>query len=195
MNETRTLDWTYEVPPAGDGASGLEDYVVEDSRGEYVGKVATVLRHDDELFVVVEHGTPPVERELVAVRWDDVREVDHDTLTVTLRLSRADLERAPRLDRERRVEGGQADAMRVTDVPGAGMGSAPAGTSAGPVDRSSYVVALWLGLLGVFSALVLMIFASGTEFDWEFILFLIPAALLFASGIVAYRTFRNPYER
>ena len=193
MSDSRTLDWTYELPPAGDGASGLEDYVVEDSGGEHLGKVGTVLRHDGDLFVAVEHGTPPVDNELVAVSWNAVRAVDHETLTVTLALSLADLAQAPRLDRSRMVEDGRADAMRVTDVPGA-VRPAPAATK-GPVDRPSYAVTVWLGLLGVFSALVLVIFASGTDFGWQFALFGIPVALLVTAGVIAYRTFRNPYER
>jgi hypothetical protein len=193
MSETHTLDWTFQMPPAGDGASGLEDYVVEDSRGEHVGKVATLLRHGDGLFAVVEHGTPPLRNELVAVPWYKVRDVDHDTLAVTLGLSRDELERLPRLDEDRKVEVGDADAVRVTDVPGE-VRPAPV-AARGPVDRSSYAVAMALGLLGVFATLVLVIFASGTDFDREAVLFVIPAALLTASGVLAYRTFRNPYER
>lgn len=91
----RTLNWTYEMPPAGDGASGLEDYVVRDSGGEYVGKVGTVLRHRDGLFVAVEHGAPPIKNELVLISWEDVREVDHDDLTVVLALSPSEIESAP----------------------------------------------------------------------------------------------------
>lgn len=194
MSETTTLDWTYQMPPAGDGASGLEDYVVEDAHGEHLGKVGTVLRYDDRLFVAVEHGTPPLDNELVAVPWNEVRDVDHDTLTVRLGLSRAELERVPRLDQARKVEQSDAAATRVTDVPGAPVRAAPV-AAPGPVDRSSYAVVVSAGLLGVFSALVLVIFASGTEFDWEFVLFAIPIALLTFAGVQAYRTFRNPYER
>jgi hypothetical protein len=194
MSETTTLDWTYQMPPAGDGASGLEDYVVEDAHGKHVGKVGTILRHDGEVFVAVEHGTPPLANELVAVPWDKVRDIDHDTLTVRLGLSGAELERVPRLDQARKVQQGGADATRVTDVPGAPVEPAPL-AAPGPIDRSSYAVVVSAGLLGVFSALVLAIFASGTEFGWEFALFAIPLALLTFAGVQAYRTFRNPYER
>jgi len=31
--------WTYQVPPAGADATGLEDYVVETREGEAAGKV------------------------------------------------------------------------------------------------------------------------------------------------------------
>lgn len=63
------------------------------------------------------------------------------------------------------------------------------------MDRSSYAVAVCTGILGVFSALVLVIFASGMDFTWHFVLFAIPVALLALSGLLAYRTFRNPYAR
>jgi hypothetical protein len=194
ISATRTLDWTYQMPPAGDGVAGLEDYVVEDARRERLGKVGTVLRHPDGLFLAVEQGTPPLDNELVAVPWDEVRDVDHDTLTVRLGLSRAELEEAPRLDQARKMQEADADARRVTDVPGEPVRPAPVGAH-GPVDRSSYAVTLSAGLLGVFAALVLAIFASGTDFDWEFALFAIPLALLAFAGVQAYRTFRSPYER
>jgi hypothetical protein len=194
MSGTRTLDWTFQMPAAGDGSAGLEDYVVEDARGERLGKVGTVLRHPDGLFLAVEQGTPPFSNELVALPWDEIRDVDHDTLTVRLGLSRADVDRAPRLDQARKVQETDAEATRVTDVPGEPVSPAPV-AARGPVDRSSYAVTLWAGLLGVFAALVLAIFASGTEFSWEFALFAIPLALLAFAGVQAYRTFRSPYER
>ena len=193
----RTLNWTYEMPPAGDGASGLEDYVVRDSGGEYVGKVGTVLRHRDGLFVAVEHGAPPIKNELVLISWEDVREVDHDDLTVVLALSPSDDESAPRLDQARKAAGEAEapDAKRVTDIPGAPVGATRPTTERGPVDRSSYALAVCTGILGVFSALVLFIFASGVDFTWHFVLFAVPAILLALSGLIAYRSFRNPYAR
>jgi hypothetical protein len=193
----RTLDWTYEMPAAGDGASGLEDYVVEDARGGHAGRVGTVLRHEEELFLAVEHGTLPLSNELVVVPWKAIREVDHDSLRVRLGLEADDLDRAPRLDRSRKAENAEeveADAIRVTDPPGLPGASAPT-TARGPVDRPSYAVALWLGLLGVFGALVLAIFATGTDFSWQYALFLIPAGLIVFAAVVAYRIFRNPYAR
>jgi hypothetical protein len=190
----RTLDWTYQMPPGGDGASGLEDYVVEDTEGGYAGKVGAVLRHDDRLFLAVEHGAPPVENELLVVPWEAVRDVDHESLSVRLALEPEELERAPRLDESRRAEQSDADAIRVTQIPGSPERPAPT-TAPGPVDRAAYAVPVSLALLGVFAALVLAIFASGTDFAWEFWLFLIPAALLAFAGISAYRLFRSPYER
>jgi hypothetical protein len=190
----RTLDWTYEMPAAGDGATGLEDYVVEDDHGGHAGKVGTVLRHEDRLFLAVEHGTPPLRNELVVIPWDAIRDVDHETLAVRVALDPDEFERAARLDQSRKAEGSAADATRVTDIPGSPVKPAPT-TARGPVDRASYAVPLGSGLLGVFAALVLMIFASGTDFGWEFWLFLIPAALIAFAGLSAYRLFRDPYER
>jgi hypothetical protein len=194
----RTLDWTYEMPAAGDGATGLEDYVVEDGRGGHAGKVGTVLRHADGLFLAIEHGTPPLRNELVVVPWDAIRLVNHETLTVRLALEPDDLQRAPRLDQSRKAdEAGavEADATRVTEPPGLSPEPAPA-TAPGPIDRPwSYVVPLSSGLLGVFATLVLMIFASGTDFGWEYWLFLVPASLIAFAGVAIYRLFRDPYVR
>jgi hypothetical protein len=198
MNETRILDWTYELPPAGDGATGLEDYVVRDSHGEHVGKVSAILRHSERLFVAVEHGTPPLKNELVAIPWENVREVDHDNLTVGLALSPGDIEKAPRLDQARKASGSEIqrlDATRETDIPGAPVGTARPTAERGPVDRSSYAVAVCTGILGVFALFVLVIFASGMDFTWHFALAAIPVTLLAFSGLLAYRTFRNPYAR
>jgi hypothetical protein len=195
----RTLDWTYDMPAAGDGATGLEDYVVEDARGGHAGKVGTVLRHADGLFLAIEHGTPPLRNELVVVRWDAIRVVDHETLTVRLALEAEDLERAPRLDQSRKAEEAEAvevDATRVIEPPGLPAEPAPA-TAPGPIDRPwSYAVPLGAGLLGVFVTLVLMILASGTDFvGWKYWLFVIPVGLIAFAGVAAYRLFRDPYVR
>jgi hypothetical protein len=153
-----------------------------------------VLRYEGRLFVAIEHGTPPIRNELVVVPWHAIRNVDHETLTVRVALDPADLERAPRLDRRRKAEEPDVEAIRVTEVPGSPAGSAPT-TARGPVDRASYSVPIWSVVLGVFATLVLAIFASATDFGWEFWLFLIPAALIALAGVSAYRVFRNPYER
>jgi hypothetical protein len=192
----QTLDWTYEMPAAGDGATGLEDYVVEDARGGHAGKVGTVLRHEDRLFLAVEHGTPPLRNELVVIPWDAMHDVDHETLSVRVALDPDEFERAPRLDQSRKAEGSGADATRVTDIPGSPVQPAPA-TAPGPIDRPwSYTVPLGTGLLGVFATLVLMIFASGTDFvGWKYWLFVIPVGLIAFAGVAAYRLFRDPYVR
>ena len=46
--------WTYEVPLAGAGSVGLEEYVVEAHSGELAGKVMTVLERGDRVYLVLE---------------------------------------------------------------------------------------------------------------------------------------------
>jgi hypothetical protein len=181
--------WKYEVPPAGADAAGLEDYQVETPGGEMVGKVKVTLAQGDDLLLAVEGGIPPVVRDVRAVRWEDVAEIDHDSLTVLLR--EGALERAVTLDPSKAVEGEDAEATRVTSVP---EGPTTA-SGVGPVDRPSYLVALVLGLLGAFSALGLVTVGSGTELGPLWALAVIPAALFAAAGIFAYRFFRRPSER
>jgi hypothetical protein len=43
--------------------------------------------------------------------------------------------------------------------------------------------------------LALVLAASATDFRWEFALFLLPALVIGGSALVAYRTYRQPYER
>jgi len=37
--------------------------------------------------------------------------------------------------------------------------------------------------------------ASATTFTWEFALFVVPALLFTGAALVAYRAYRQPYER
>jgi hypothetical protein len=194
VTEPRTLDWTFQVPAAGEGAAGLEDYVVEDRAGHRVGTVTTVIRHDGETFVVVEAGLPPIDRDLHAVPWNQIAEIDDDRLAVSLVLTREELERLPKLDRSHAVEQGEAEAVRVTDVPGEPR-TVPPGSVAGPVDRFAFVVPLGSGLLGVFLTLVFVLWATGDRhLTWEWALLAIPAALLLFAAVSAYRIYRQPYE-
>jgi hypothetical protein len=62
----------------------------------------------------------------------------------------------------------------------------------GPVDRSTYAGLLVVALIGVFSTLVLVLFAMTTDFTWQFALFAVPAVLLGAAAVLAYRFFRRP---
>lgn len=201
MTETRTLPWTYELPAVGDGATGLEDYGAVDSEGNFVGKVSAVLRRDETLYVAVEAGTPPLKHDVVVVPWDSVRDVDHTTLTVRLGVGPEDVAGAPRLDPARSVRQGEfeedrreeAEAVRVTEVPGA----APAPPDApGPVDRAGYAVAVGAGILGMFGLLLFAILASlADEITWHFALLAIPGGLFLFSAVTAYRVYRNPVER
>lgn len=183
--------WTYELPPAAADAEGLEDYEVETASGEPVGKVKVVLRRGDDLLLALESGLPPARSELRAVRWTDIADVDHDALTV--RLERGALDRAVELEPDKAADGGAAEATRVTGVPDE-PSAVGTGTTTGPVDRPSYLVALSLGLLGVFAALALIALGTATQLGALWALAAIPAALLLVSGIFMYRFFRRPSE-
>lgn len=186
----RSAPWTYEVPPLAGSAAGLEDYAVETAEGEFLGKVKTVLRRGEDTYVVVESGVP-LARTLHAVPWDDIGGVDHAAVTVRLGRSPAELASALELDPGKAVEGGGAEAVRVLDVPGERTSMSDP-DAPGPVDRPTYAGLLVFALLGVFSALVLVLFAMTTDFTWQFALFLVPVILLGASGVLAYRFFRRP---
>jgi hypothetical protein len=190
-----TADWTYQVAPAGSPAAGLEEYVVEAASGTRVGKVTTLLRRGEEVYVAVERGSPPVTHDVRAFPWRDVDRVDHEALTVRLKIPEEDIERALELDPDKGVETEDADAVRVTELPRELAPPSATGETAGPVDRPSYVVAIGLGLLGVFSFLVLAIAATSVDFTWHFVLFAIPVVLIAAAGVTGYRLFRSPYER
>lgn len=186
--------WTYEVPVAGASASALDEYAVEDRAGEVVGKVMALLERGSERYVAVERGTPPLRRDLRAVPWDEVERVDHDGLAVRLRMSARELEGALELDPDKGVEGAQAEAMRLAELPPE-LRPTSSPEDPGPVDRPSYLLAVGLGLAGVFSLLVVFLLATELDFTWHYALLAVPAALLLLSLVAAYRLLRHPYER
>jgi hypothetical protein len=189
----READWTFEIPPATADAAGIEDYEVESAVAEPLGKVKTLLRRDDQLFLALEAGIPPLVQRIRAVPWDDIAEIDHDSLTVRL-LARADeLHRYPVLDAGRAVEAGEAEAVRVTDVP-AEQPRTVSPDEPGPVDRPSYLAALVAGLLGVFTALLAVVVVTVTDASWRFAVLALPALLIVLSAVLAYRFFRRPSE-
>lgn len=165
---------------------------METADGEPVGKVKVVLRRGEDLLLTVESGVPPARSELRAVSWTDVATVDHDAVTVYVK--QGALDRALELDRDKAAEGDAADATRVTAVPQEPAAVAT-GTARGPVDRPSYLVALSLGLLGVFAGLALIALGTATALGPLWALAVIPAALLLLAGLFMYRFFRRPSER
>jgi hypothetical protein len=165
---------------------------VEARSGERVGKVQTVVRRADELYVVVERGSPPLTHDLRAVPWEEVEDVDHGSLAIRLRLDDDALGRA--LDPANKVEDGEAEAARVTDLPAELRRPSVPAPEAGPVDRPTYVAAIGLGALGLFALLVLIIVITAAEAAWLAAFAAVPALLFAAAGILAYRTFRFPYE-
>lgn len=189
----READWTFEIPPATADAAGIEDYQVESAVAEPLGKVKTLLRRDDELFLALEAGIPPLVQRIRAVPWDEIGEIDHDSLTVRL-LARADeLHRYPVLDAGHAVEGGGADAVRVTEVPDEERRTVSP-DEPGPVDRPSYLAALVAGLLGAFSALLAFVVITVTDGVWRFAVLAVPVSLMVLGGVLAYRFFRRPSE-
>lgn len=163
--------------------------------GERVGKVQTVLSREDELYVAVERGAPPFSHDVRAIPWSQVARVEHEALTVHLALDSSALEESLELDPDKGVEDEGAEARRVTELPADLTRSVATGDTTGPVDRPTYALSIALGLLGVFSVLVLAVVATAVEFTWHFVLFAVPALLFAAAAVSAYRLFRNPYER
>jgi hypothetical protein len=166
---------------------------VETREGAAAGKVIALLDRDDERYVVFDTGNPPVTRRRTAVPWRDVESVDHDTLTVRLALTERDLAGTVELDPANGIEGDQAEALRVTQLPRELTPSS--GPEQGPTDQPTYIGAIALFALGLIALLGLALVASSSDFTWEFALFVVPALFLAAAGVLAYRTFREPYER
>jgi hypothetical protein len=187
--------WTYQVPAAGESDAGLEDYLVETRSGEQVGKVRTLIRRGQELYVVVERGNPPLSHDLRAVPWEEAETVDHDSLALRLRLEEHELERALELDPTKGVEDGDAEAQRVTKLPLELRRPSLPGSEAGPVDRPTYVAAIAFFAIGLLAALGLALVITAVQEAWLAALAVIPALFFIASGVSAYRAFRSPYER
>lgn len=192
--------WTYEHPPVGAGASGLEGYAAYTAQGEPAGKVASLLRRQKDLYLLIEGGLPPLTHDRRAVPWDDVAEVDHGALAVRLRLSAAELGRALQLDPSQAVEPHAStddragEAARVTDLPADARLQALESESDRPADRSLlYAATIGAGLfavLGMLGAVALV--GAGRTGLVPF--FLVPIALGAIALLLAYRLWRRPYE-
>ena len=169
--------------------------MVEAASGERVGKVAALLRRDGEVYVAVTPGGFALTRNLFAVPWDEVASVDHSGLRVRLSVDEGELERALELDPDNAVEQGDADAVRLTELPPELRQPSPPGEAAGPVDRPPLYVALGLTLVGVFSFLVLAIFARELDSGWYYALFAVPVAILALGASMGYRAYRDPSAR
>jgi hypothetical protein len=193
--------WTYELPAAGGETGGLEEYVVYAADGEPVGKVTVVLEADDDLYVVVDRGAPPLTHDRRAVPLERVEAVDHAALAVTLAQPAAALDEALELDPDKAVEpsaGEQrpdAEAVRVTRLPEPLMPVTVPADAAGPADRPFlYGGALGLGLLAVFLVLVGVALITAGAGGWSLLAFVAASLLGSASLATAYRLWRRPYE-
>ena len=196
-----TLDWTYEVAPAGADAAGLEEYMVETADGSDVGRVHVVLEHGEELYVVVDRDLSPAARELIAVPEADVASVDNAALRVRLRArDPGDLDALPRLDRARKAERDERDdgapaARRVADVTGR---FAPETVEAGEtrvVDTYVLPLAVGTGILAAFALLTAALMATGGAGWWQWLLLALFGVLAIAAGVLSYRAWRRPYAR
>lgn len=166
----------------------MEDYAVEGSDGEFVGKVLALLQHEDGVFLAVERGLPPVRRDRRVISWAAVEAIDHAGPLVRLRMPAAQVEDALELDPSKAVEKGRGQAERITSLP-AEFAPPSSPSSPGPVDRPTYAVALALVLLGAFSALMVVVLLTATDEWWPIALVAAPIALFTAAGILAHRFF------
>jgi hypothetical protein len=171
---------TFEVPPGGADAAGLEDYGVELRGGERIGTIVDSVAEGDRRWLVVETGLPPF------------KHVDHDALLVTVAAPSAEtLRRLPDAGRE-----DDAPARRVTESPDA-PSYVPTGDVAGPTDRNTLLfgtlASFALGLLALLGIIALLSRRGDHELVW--VALAVPVALLLAAGILGYRWWRAPYAR
>jgi hypothetical protein len=183
---------TFEVPPGGADAAGLEDYGVELRGGERLGTIVDSVAEGARRWLVVETGLPPFKRDRRAIPWSEIQDVDHDALLVTVAASTA--ETFPRLPEAGREDA--APARRVTEAPDAPR-YVPTGDVAGPTDRNSLLfgalASFALGLLTLLAVIALLTRRGDHEFVWGALA--LPVVLLLAAGILGYRLWRDPYSR
>jgi hypothetical protein len=183
---------TFEVPPGGADAAGLEDYGVELRGGERLGTIVDSVAEGDRRWLVVETGLPPLKRDRRAIPWSEIQEVDHDALLVTVAASTA--ETFPRLPEAGRED--EAPARRVTESPDAPR-YVPTGDVAGPTDRNTLLfgalASFALSLLTLLAIISLLSRQGDHELVWGGLA--LPVVLLLAAGILGYRLWRDPYSR
>jgi hypothetical protein len=183
---------TFEVPPGGADAAGLEDYGVELRGGERLGTIVDSVAEGDRRWLVVETGVPPLKRDRRAIPWSEIQDVDHDALLVTVAASTA--QTFPRLPEAGRED--EAPARRVTESPDAPR-YVPTGDVAGPTDRNTLLfgalASFALGLLTLLALIGLPSRRGDHELVWGALA--LPVVLLLAAGILGYRLWRDPYSR
>lgn len=192
-------EWSFEVPPAGAASEGVQDYEIRSADARHVGVGVDVLRKDDGTFLLVDAGAmPPLVHRWVAVRWQDVAEIDHELLTVTLGLRSEELgARAVAVDPARAVRGAGAAAARLTGFDAPLFERArPAPVHAVSEPRLALPVAA-LAVAAVYSAFVVITVWIGHGIgSWEYALLAIPAGLAaLAVALEGYRLYREPHVR
>jgi hypothetical protein len=185
--------WTYELPATGSFAENLDDYEARIADGGHLGVVTGLVERDGAVYVLVDAGRlPPLVHRRLAFRIEDVAEIDHDALVVTLALARAQLtDKALALDPLLAVHGPGADAVRVHDL---GVPPAVPGTE-GPTERIASLVALAAAALSAYALLVVVaVWAAHGLSGWQFLAFALPALIaLVALVAVGYRLYREPH--
>jgi hypothetical protein len=186
----RRATWTYELPPGGSGAAGIEDYMLLDERGKSIGKVAVVLERDGTRYVVGELRASPFGRDRCAFPWSRVAAIDHEALSVLLALDAMDAR--IQLDSDRAVEYRPADARRVTE-----LATEPRGTTTpgrGPVDSQRYLVAFAFGVAALIAALAAVVVLSVADGSWRFATIVVPVLLAIGAVLAVYWMLRRPYS-
>lgn len=190
-------EWTYEVPPFGNGAVWLEEHLVYDAEGEPLGKVFAVLEHDGQLLLGIERGHLPLRHHRHAVPFDAVDEIDHEKAAIHLKLRGDEVElRTPELDPDKAAEGGPAEARRVTDPPPELIPppAPPTPVVTGPVDRPvTYLSALLVRVAGVALLAVGALYGARPTTTVA-IFFTIPAAILLLALVSFWRGWAVPWE-
>lgn len=188
--------WTYELPATGSFAENLDDYEACTAEGAHAGIVTGLVERDGDLYVLVDAGRlPPFVHRRLAVRWQDVAEVDHDELAVRFVVDRDRFgETALALDPARARHDSGAEAIRVRDLP-AGLAPPVAPGLEGPVERTSALVALAAAISSPYSLLVIVaLWAARGLGGWEYAAFAAPALLaVLAVAVAGYRLYREPH--
>lgn len=188
-------DWTYEVPPFGSDAVWLEDYHVLDADGQPAGRVFAVLERDGQLYLGIDRSQLPLRHHRHAVPFDELEAVDHERAAVRLKLGADAVEQTPELDPDKAVEGGDAEARRVTEPPGDLLPPPAPPTPVGPrtVDRPLFFVAAPLFRIAGIVLLAVAIAYERKRPGLGALWFAIPAALLLLALVSAWREVAIPW--
>jgi hypothetical protein len=195
----KNAGWSYELPPTGAASEGVQDYEVQSADEKHLGVAVDVVRRDDSTFLLLDAGRmPPLSHRRIAVRWQDVTDIDHELLVVSLSLSRADLdEHALALDAGKAVHGPGAQAVRATGFDTAivsGLGR----EAERPVIEPGYAllpIVLVVGAIySVFVTITVWIFRGVGP--WQYALLALPLVLtVLAIALEGYRFYRAPHVR
>jgi hypothetical protein len=188
-------DWTYEVPPFGSDAVWLEDYHVLDADGQPIGRVFDVLERQGQLYLGVDRSRMPLRHHRHAVPYEQLETIDHERAVVRLKLAADDVEQTPELDPDKAVEGGEAEARRVTEPPSHLLpGPAPPRpVGPGTIDRPLFYVAAPLFRIAGIALLAVVIVYGRSRPGLRALWFAIPAVLVLLALISAWREVAIPW--